>query len=163
KLNFDFCTISSPIDGQIGRTYYQIGNLVNLDTMTLTTIASIDPMYAYFNVDEPTLLRVLKLMREGEIKTIRQGAMPVEMGLADDVDRKFPLRGRGDFVNNQGDKQTATITVRGTFPNPYELKAGKPPLLRPGMFTRVRVPLGPPRPRLLVNQRAIGTDPGFKL
>ena len=40
KLNLDFCTINSPIDGQIGRTYYQIGNLVNPDTMTLTTIAS---------------------------------------------------------------------------------------------------------------------------
>jgi multidrug efflux system membrane fusion protein len=162
KLNLDFCTISSPIDGQIGRTYYQIGNLVNPDTMTLTTIASIDPMYTYFSVDEPTLLRILKLMREGEIKTIRKGEMPVEMGLADDVERKFPLRGTVDFVNNQVDKQTATITVRGTFPNPYDLKAGKPPLLRPGMFTRVRVPLGPPRPRLLVNERAVGTDQGFK-
>jgi multidrug efflux system membrane fusion protein len=162
KLNLEFCTIRSPIDGQIGRTYYQIGNLVNPDTMTLTTIASVDPMYASFSVDEPTLLRVLKLMREGEIKTIRQGEMPVEMGLADDTARKFPLRGMVDFVNNQVDKQTATITVRGTFPNPYELKAGKAPLLRPGMFTRVRVPLGPPRPRLLVNERAVGTDQGFK-
>jgi multidrug efflux system membrane fusion protein len=160
KLNLDFCTYSSPIDGQIGRTFYQIGNLVNPDTMTLTSIASIDPMYAYFSVDEPTLLRVLKLMREGEIKTIRQGEMPVEMGLADDVERKFPLRGTVAFVNNQVDKQTATITVRGTFPNPYDLKAGKPPLLRPGMF--IRVPLGPPRLRLLVNERAIGTDQGFK-
>jgi RND family efflux transporter MFP subunit len=197
QLNLDFCTIASPIDGQVSRTYFTIGNLVTPDTTTLTTIASIDPMYAYFSVDEPTFLRIIEAIRSGELKGMRTNTMPlsaagagrtmgllaaplgqgpllaaaglfptstvpVELGLADDVERKFPLRGTLDFVNNQVDRQTATITVRGTFANPYDPAKAVPPLLKPGMFVRVRVQVGPQRQRLLVNERAIGTDQGFK-
>jgi multidrug efflux system membrane fusion protein len=162
KLNLDFCTVTVPIDGQIGRTFFQIGNLISPDTTVLTTIASIEPMYAYFNVDEPTLLRVVKRIRSGQLGTVQLDKIPVRMGLADDTERKFPLRGNIDFVNNLVDKLTATITLRGTFKNPSDPEEGKPPLLKPGMFARVRVPLGRPHKALLVNERAIGTDQGYK-
>jgi RND family efflux transporter MFP subunit len=160
QLNLGFTTITAPITGAISRTLLTPGNLVNADSTLLTTIVSIDPMYAYFNVEEPTMLRVEKMIREGVIKE-RIGKVPVRMGLADDVDRKFPLVGTLDFVNNTVDPQTGTILLRGTFPNPYELH-GHPPMLTPGLFVRVRLDIGPPHKTLLVDQRAIGTDQGQK-
>jgi multidrug efflux system membrane fusion protein len=162
KLNLDFCTIRAPIDGQISRSFYQVGNLVSPDTTTLTTIVSVDPIYAYFNVDEPTFLHVLRRIREGNVHVTKLEEIPVQIGLVDDPARSFPLRGKIDFVNNQMDKMTATITVRGVFQNPGNVAEGKPRLLYPGMFTRVRVPLSPPEPSLLINERAIATEQGDK-
>lgn len=162
QLNLDFCTLSSPIDGQISRAFFQVGNLVTPDNMTLTTIVTVDPIYAYFSVDEATYQRVITLVREGAIKNAGLSAIPVELGLTTDVDHKFPIRGTLDFVNNQVDKTTATITLRGVFQNPHDIPKGVPPLLKPGLFCRVRLPIGKAHKGLLVNEQAIGTDQGYK-
>ena len=58
KLNLDFCKVTSPIDGQVSRYYLTRGNLVTQDQTLLTTVVSLDPMYAYVDVDSPTILRV---------------------------------------------------------------------------------------------------------
>jgi RND family efflux transporter MFP subunit len=100
------------------------------------------------------------MIREGILKE-RVDKVEVRMGLADDVDRQFPLSGILDFVNNTVDPQTGTILLRGTFPNPYEFHR-RPPVLTPGLFVRVRLNIGPPHPTLLIDQRAIGTDQGQK-
>jgi RND family efflux transporter MFP subunit len=160
QLNLDFTRIAAPIAGKISRTLLTEGNLVNADSTLLTTIMSIDPMYAYFNIEEPTLLRVLKMKREGVLKE-RLGHMTVRMGLADDVKHAFPLQGMLDFANNTVDPQTGTILVRGTFANPYKVPS-RPPMLMPGLFVRVRLDMGPPHKTLLVGERAIGTDQGQK-
>jgi RND family efflux transporter MFP subunit len=160
QLNLDFTRIASPIAGKISRTLLTEGNLVNADSTLLTTIMSIDPMYAYFNIEEPTLLYVLKLKREGILKE-RLGHIAVRMGLADDVKRVFPLQGTLDFANNTVDPQTGTILVRGTFANPFTVP-NRPPALMPGLFVRVRLDMGPPHKTFLVSQRAIGTDQGQK-
>ena len=57
KLNLSFTKVTSPIDGQVSRYYLTLGNLVNQDQTLLTTVVSLDPMYAYFDMDEPTLLQ----------------------------------------------------------------------------------------------------------
>jgi RND family efflux transporter MFP subunit len=154
-LNLKFCYIASPITGQVSRTFYQIGNLVTADNTLLTTVVSIDPMYAYFTVEEPTYLRIEKMMLKGILKTRKDAEIPVRMGLADDFERQFPFKGTFDFVNNIIDPTTGTITVRGVFPNPNGL-------LKPGLFARVRVNTGPKHTGLLVAERAIGTDQGQK-
>ncbi|MCE5267413.1 MAG: efflux RND transporter periplasmic adaptor subunit [Planctomycetaceae bacterium] len=161
RLNLGFTRITSPIEGRISRTLLTVGNLVNADVTDLTTIMSIDPMYAYFDVEEPTFLRLQKLVRNGVIKTRRVNEVPVVMGLADDTARAFPLHGTLDFVNNTVDPQTGTILVRGSFANPYKYPE-RLPLLTPGLFVRVRLRVGPPRKVLLVTERAIGTDQGQK-
>ena len=56
RLSYEFTKVVSPIDGQISRYYLTRGNLVNQDQTLLTTVASVDPMYVYFEMDEPTLL-----------------------------------------------------------------------------------------------------------
>jgi multidrug efflux system membrane fusion protein len=162
----EFCSIAAPISGQIGRTQMQVGNLINQDTATLTTIMSIDPIFVYFNVDEPTFLRVMNHAREsgrgpgvGAMETV------VDVGLVDDVDRSYPHRSRVDFLNNHVDTKTATITMRGRLDNPYSADpaAPRPPLFRPGMFARVRLPLGDPVERLFVPEVAVGSNQDRKI
>jgi RND family efflux transporter MFP subunit len=111
-------------------------------------------MYAYFDVDERTVLRVRKLLRTGKVRVARDGEVPVSLGLA--TDEGFPYQGTINFVDNQVNPQTGTLRVRGVFPNQDES-------LSPGLFARVRVPVGEPRPALLVTDRAIDTDQGQKI
>jgi multidrug efflux system membrane fusion protein len=72
----------------------------------------------------------------------------------------FPHDGNIDFVNNQVNPSTGSISVRGVFPNPKPQKGVR--LLSPGMFVRIRLPIGQPHPALLVIDRAISTDQGLK-
>jgi membrane fusion protein, multidrug efflux system len=68
KLNLEFTQVKSPINGMVSRYYYTPGNLVIQDQTLLTAVVSLDPMYAYFDMDEPTLLRVKRAINEGRIK-----------------------------------------------------------------------------------------------
>ena len=156
NLSHEFTRVISPIDGQISRYYQPLGNLVNQDQTLLTTVVSVDPMYVYFEMDEPTLLRTRKAVNEGKIKLPDKGVkMPVLMGLQGEDG--FPHQGTLNFVNNQVNPTTGSILVRGVFAN--HLPAGGHRLLSPGMFVRVRLPIGQPYPALLVIDRAVGSDP----
>jgi multidrug efflux system membrane fusion protein len=159
KLNLDFTQVTSPINGQVSRFYLTVGNLVNQDQTLLTTVVSLDPMYAYFDVDEPTVLRVRKAVNEGKIKRYQEGKIPVYMGLQGE--EGFPHQGTLNFVNNQVNPATGSILVRGVFPNPIPA-SGTTRVLSPGMFVRIRLPIGQPHPALLVIDRAIGSDQGLK-
>ena len=158
KLNLSFCSVTSPIDGMVARYYLTLGNLVNQDQTLLTTVVSLDPMYAYFDMDEPTLLRIRRAINEGKIKRPQDGVIPVLMGLQGEDG--FPHRGDINFVNNQVNPTTGSIAFRGVFPNPKP--QGGVRLLSPGMFVRVRLPIGNPHPAVLVIDRAISSDQGLK-
>jgi multidrug efflux system membrane fusion protein len=158
KLNLRFCSVTSPIDGQVSRYYLTLGNLVNQDQTLLTTVVSLDPMYAYFDIDEPTVLRIRRAANEGKIKRPQDGLIPVLMGLQGE--EGFPHQGNIDFVNNQVNPTTGSLSVRGVFPNPKP--QGGIRLLSPGMFVRIRLPIGNPHPALLVIDRAIASDQGLK-
>jgi RND family efflux transporter MFP subunit len=158
RLDVGFTQIKAPISGRISRSLVTKGNLVNAgggDTL-LTTIVSVDPIYAYFDVDE----RSLALFRERRAKEVggddktKQPVIPVFMGLITDGDR-FPRQGTLDFADNRINPSTGTNRVRGVFPN-------KDGLLTPNQFVRVRVPVGEKYPGLLVSDKAIGTDQGKK-
>jgi multidrug efflux system membrane fusion protein len=157
QLNLTFTQVRSPIDGQVSRYYYTLGNLINQDQTLLTTVVSVDPMYAYFDLDERTLLRVRTAIIQGRIKLpARATAFPVLMGLEGEAG--FPHQGTVDFVNNVVNPSTGTIAVRGVFTNPPITDERR--LLSPGMFVRVRLPIGQPQPALLVVDRALGSDQG---
>jgi membrane fusion protein, multidrug efflux system len=158
KLNLSFCRVTSPIDGRISRYYLTLGNLVNQDQTLLTTVVSQDPMYAYFDIDEPTVLRVRRAINEGKTKRPESGLLEVLMGLQGEDG--FPHRGNVDFVNNQVNPTTGSLSARGVFANP--LPPGGVRLLSPGMFVRIRLPIGQPHPALLVIDRSIGSDQGLK-
>src|SRR5262249_997703 len=158
-LSHEFTRVVSPIDGQISRYYLTLGNLVNQDSTLLTTVVSVDPMYAYFEMDEPTLLRIRRAINEGTVKLpADRTKMPVFMGLQGEDG--FPHQGTINFFNNQVNPTTGSILVRGVFPNPQP--KGGHRLLSPGMFVRIRLPIGEPHPALLVIDRAIASDQGLK-
>jgi RND family efflux transporter MFP subunit len=111
-------------------------------------------MYAYFDVDEYTALRVRQLVREGKSDSPRDGGYPVSLGLANE--EGYPHQGTINFVDNQVNPKTGTIRSRGMFPN-------KQDHLLPGFFARVRVPIGRAHKALLVSDRAIDSDQGQKV
>lgn len=156
RLNLDWTKVTAPISGRLSRTLITRGNLVTADQSVLTTIVTEDPMYVYFDMDEPTVLQVQALIREGKFgKTTEAGTgWPIAVGLA--TEQGYPHPGTVNFGNNEFNPSTATLQVRATVANP------KPPIGRrlfaPGTFVRVRVPISPRHPALLVVQGAVNVD-----
>jgi RND family efflux transporter MFP subunit len=158
QLDLEYTKVLAPVSGRISRYVVTVGNLImsgdqNGGTL-LTTIVSVDPMYAYFDVDEHTALRVRQLVREGKSESPRDGGYPVSIGLANE--EGHPHRGTINFVENQVNPRTGTIRARGVFPNREQT-------LLPGLFSRVRVPIGRPHKALLVSERALDADQGQKI
>ncbi len=151
QLNVDFCQVRAPIDGVISRKYLDVGNLVKADDTLMTNIVTLNPMYAYFVVDERTLLKLTRLMRSGDVPNAE--GLKILLGLADE--EGFPHSGKIDFVDNRLDNATGTLTMRATFANPKGL-------MTPGLFVRIRVPIGEPQAVIVVPEEAIGTDQGRK-
>jgi RND family efflux transporter MFP subunit len=150
ELNLSYTKIAAPIDGRIGRNLADVGNLVGATERTLlTTLVRDDPIYAYFSVSERDLLSYREHPSRMSSPTSNNGNVPVFLGLSSQSE--YPYEGRIDFVNNRLDPSTGTIQVRGLFQNPE----GR---LLPGLFARVRVPIGTTEQALLVPERAVGTD-----
>ena len=156
QLNLAFTRVTSPIDGQISRYYLTRGNLVVQDQTLLTTVVSLEPMYAYFDLDEATLLRIRRAVSERRIPVPQQSR--VLMGLQGEDG--FPHEGTINFVNNQVNPTTGSISFRGIFANPKPAAGFR--LLSPGMFVRIRLPIGQPHPAILVIDRAVVADQGLK-
>jgi RND family efflux transporter MFP subunit len=158
KLDLHYTKVTAPVDGRTSRYVVTVGNLIQAGDQgggtLLTTIVSMDPMYAYFDVDEHTALRVRQLIRQGKQESPREGGFPVSLGLANEDG--FPHDGTINFVDNQVNPRIGTIRLRGVFPN-------KDQVLLPGFFARVRTPIGRPHNALVVTERALDTDQGQKI
>jgi multidrug efflux system membrane fusion protein len=155
KINLDFCTVRAPISGRVSRYYYTPGNLVSANSTMLTTIVTMDKMYAYFDVEERTFQKIVS-SATGELP-----AVAVRMGIEGDGEKgQYPYRGVLNFVNNQVNPSTGTIALRAEFDN-VRTPAGLWKML-PGMFVRIRLDLGTPQRTPLVIDRAIQSDQGQK-
>jgi multidrug efflux system membrane fusion protein len=158
KLNLEFTKVLSPIDGQVSRRFLTVGNLVNQDQTLLTTVVSLDPIYVYFDMDEQTLKGIRDAVNDGRIKTPKDGKLPVQMALPGETN--YPRTGTIDFVNNQVNPNTGSISVRGKFPNPKPENGVR--VMSPGMFVRIRMPIGEKHMALEVIDRSITSDQGSK-
>ena len=154
QLNLDFTKVTAPISGRLSRRMVDPGNLVRADTTSLTSIVSLDPMYVYFDIDERTMLKIRRLIAGGKVKSRTEAELAVYVGLSDEDD--FPHKGTINFSDNKLDSSTGTLRVRGVIDNP------KPRLLSPGLFVRIRLPIGTPHQSVMVAEQAIGTDQGRK-
>jgi RND family efflux transporter MFP subunit len=158
KLNLDWTKVRAPVSGRASRYVVTVGNLIQSGDQfggtLLTTIESVDAMYAYFDVDEYTALRIWQLTREGKSDSPRDDRYPVSLGLANEDG--FPHAGTINFVDNRVRANTGTIRMRGVFPNREQV-------LLPGLFARIRIPVGRPHNALLVSDRALDTDQGQKI
>ncbi len=153
ELRLSFTKVKAPMAGRVSRTLVDPWNIVKADETVLTTIVAMDPMYAYFEVDERTLLRIQRYAREGLLNSNNERDVPVQMGLADE--EGYPHRGNINFLDNRVDASTGTLQIRGVFANPDRV-------LSPGLFVRVRLPVGDPYRAVLVAEEALGTDQGQK-
>jgi RND family efflux transporter MFP subunit len=157
-LNLEYTGVIAPVSGRVSRYVVTVGNLIQSGEQNggtlLTTVVSVDPMYVYFDMDERTVLRLRNLIREGKASSARDTEWPLALGLATEVG--FPHEGTINFEDNQVNPKTGTLRVRGVFRNKDEL-------LSPGLFARVRVPIGRAHRALLVTDRAIDTDQGQKV
>lgn len=157
RLNLSYTRVLAPISGRIGRRLVTAGNLVQGGGMMpgtlLATLVSLDPIYCYFEVDEPAFLRYRTNATQRTAAGEATIALRCDLALVNETG--FPREGRVDFFDNQVDRKTGTIRLRGVFPNPDHR-------LVPGMFARARVPAGPPVAALLVPAVAVGSDQGNK-
>jgi multidrug efflux system membrane fusion protein len=146
KLNLAYTRVTAPIDGRVSKAEITLGNLVDASAV-LTSVVSLDKIYASFDGDEETYLRVGRQAHQGE-------PVVVKVGLANE--EGFPHEGKLEFVDNQLDAQTGSVRMRATFANTDGA-------LVPGLFARVQLGGGSASAKaILINDRAIGTDQNRK-
>ncbi len=160
RLNVSFTQVTAPISGRVGRNLVDPGNLVGEGEPTLlTTVTDSAPMHVYFSLNERDLLRAYEMYRA---RVKEKGYNPDQepdsradislfLGVANE--EGYPHEGEMDFADSELDTGTGTLQLRGIFPN-----SENPPVLLPGLFARVRMPIQELPDALLVTERAIGSD-----
>ncbi|MFZ1910535.1 MAG: efflux RND transporter periplasmic adaptor subunit [Burkholderiales bacterium] len=144
RLNVQYCTIRSPIEGYVGRVLLQLGNMVKAnDTISLVVINQVQPIYVTFAIPEQQLAEIRRHMADGplEVKVLSSDARHNQ--LAD---------GRLVFIDNAVDQSTGTIKLRAQFDN-HDL------MLWPGQFVNVSVKLYEQHDALVVPSLAVQTGP----
>jgi RND family efflux transporter MFP subunit len=157
KINLGYTRVTAPFDGRVDRHLVDPGNLVGAGKPTpLAYITRLDPIYAYFNLNERDLVRLMEKRREKRITNLKDNPVPVFGAIAGE--QGYPHEGRLDFASTSVDPNTGTILLRAVFNNP--LVASATPGLLPGMFVRIRIPVEVRENALLVPERALGVDQG---
>ena len=150
ELDLSYTRITAPISGRVSYALITAGNYVNAGQSHLTSLVSTDKMYAYFDVDEQSYLKYLRLSENGKRADTRDAtANPVYMALANDSD--YQHMGNIDFVDNSVNQQTGTIRIRATFANNDNS-------LLPGLFARIKLVGSDSYQGILIDEKAIGTD-----
>lgn len=144
-LDLEYAEVRAPIDGRVGRPDITVGNMVQAGQAVLTTLQSIDPIYADFDMDEQTYLRLMKGMTGGA----RGTNMQVFMALADESE--FEREGVIRSFDNQLSGDSGTLRVRAEFKNTDGV-------LTPGLFARIRLGSAQKTAAVLINDSAIGTE-----
>jgi membrane fusion protein, multidrug efflux system len=155
RLNLRYTEVRAPVDGRVGRLEITVGNLVSAgpEAPVLTTLVSVNPIYASFNADEQIVMRALNALGGNGSVASQVGRIPVQISTV--MSNGTPIEGRLQLIDNQVDARTGTVRLRAVFDN----AGGR---LIPGQFVRVRMGHAKPEPALLVNERAIGTDQNKK-
>jgi membrane fusion protein (multidrug efflux system) len=112
EINLGYTEIRAPIDGQIGATTVNPGNVVGPTSGTLATIVAQDPMYVTFS------LPVVDALKFRQQNTAQGGLDNIDLLLQLPDGRMYGQTGKVDFINNQISENTDTLNWRGTIPNP---------------------------------------------
>ncbi len=153
QLDLGYTQIAAPVPGRVNRAEITVGNLVNGggDAPVLTTIVSLDPIYASFDVDEQNYVRYLHANGDAMAK---MASIPVKLALSGDTDFKY--EGHIKTFDNELDTKSGTVRARAVLDN----KTGA---LIPGLYARVRVSGTGKHNAILISERAIVTDQNRKL
>jgi RND family efflux transporter MFP subunit len=155
RINLGYTRVTAPFAGRMDRHLVTAGNLVGAGGSTaLAEITRMDPIYAYFTLNERDLISLMKETPKNAQMSYNQKTVPVFAGVTDT--ESYPLEGRLDFASTSLDPSTGTILLRAVFSNPR----GAPglPRLMPGMFLRLRIPIDVRENALLIPERALGVD-----
>src|SRR6185295_1809272 len=151
RLNLGYTQVRAPVSGRVGRLEVTVGNLVAAGpgAPVLTTLVSVNPIYASFDADEQVVARALKDVANAHGQV---SAIPVDLETAanDSV-----LHGRLQLVDNQVNARSGTVRARAVFDN-------EDGVLMPGQFAKVRMGRPKTTTAVLVNERAVGTDQSKK-
>jgi multidrug efflux system membrane fusion protein len=174
RIQLGYTTIFASHSGRIGRRLVDEGNILKANETLLTRLIVLDPIYITFDIDERTVLMFRKLIAAGKIASSRDRKLEVLVGLADEEGYSF--HATLTFADNQLDLNTGTLRFRAEMPNlplqfgPLPAIVGSPAavgaeqkglrLLSPGMFVRVRLPVGKEHPGVLIPEEALGSDQG---
>lgn len=147
RLNLSYTRVLSPINGRVSKAEVTTGNLVD-GAVILTSVVSSNPIYASFDGDEDTYLRVARVSQKG-------APVMVKIGLANETG--FPHTGKLEFVDNSLDAKTGSVRMRATFDNSDNM-------LVPGLFARVQLGGADSAQTraVLISDRAVGTDQNRK-
>lgn len=147
RLNVAYSRVTAPITGRVSKAEVTTGNLVD-GSVVLTSVVSNNPIYATFDGDEDTYLRVGREAQRGAPVTVK-------VGLANETG--FPHEGKLEFVDNQLDAKTGSVRMRATFDNGDNA-------LVPGLFARVQLggSESAKKNAILISDRAVGTDQNRK-
>jgi RND family efflux transporter MFP subunit len=153
SINLGYTKVLAPFDGVVTNHLVDLGTLVGTSgsTTTLATIVQTDLIYVYFTASEPQVLAIRRnLAGQGRsLRTTDLSDIPVEIGLQDE--EGYPHKGHLDYTSPQVDSSTGTLAGRALFDN-------KDHALLPGLFVRVRIPIGHQDSALLTRDDAIGTS-----
>jgi multidrug efflux system membrane fusion protein len=141
RLDLDYCSVRSPIDGRTGHRLVDVGNVVEANKGSLLVIQRLDPIYADFTVTENDLTGVQKNMSQGSLR--------VEVRLPDEPGE--PRAGALTFLDNAVQDGTGTVKLRATIPNADRR-------FWPGRFVKVRLVLSTLRDAVLVPASAPQTS-----
>ncbi len=147
RLNLGYTSVTAPISGRVSKAEITTGNLVD-GSAILTSVVSNKDIYASFDGDEDTYLRVARVSQKG-------APVVVKVGLANETG--FPHEGKLEFVDNRLDPATGSVRMRATFSNDDNT-------LVPGLFARVQLS-GDARAKTsaaVISERAVGTDQNRK-
>ena len=150
QLNVSYTQVRAPVAGRVGKLEVTVGNLVAAGpgAQVLTTLVSVNPIYAAFDADEHVVGRALRDIAQDAQARGRVERIPVEMSTASS---ERVHQGHLQLVDNQVNAKSGTVRVRAVFENPE----GR---LMPGQFAKVRLGRAETTPALLINERAVGTD-----
>lgn len=148
QLDLEYAHIIAPIAGRVGRAELTVGNVVETgaNAPVLTQIVATDKLYAEFNVDESSYIQFVR-------NAHNQKAMPVELTLAGDTSVVY--QGHIASFDNRLDSNSGTIRARALFDN-------QDGALTAGMFANIRMGSADTEKKLLVPERAIGTNQSKK-
>ena len=151
RINLNYTSITAPISGRIGKSNVTVGALVTAhQPMALATIQQLNPMYVDVTQSTADVLRLRRLLEEGQLNQNNKNERIVKLFLDDGTE--YPLKGILQFRDVTVDPTTGSVTLRIVFPNPKNI-------LLPGMFVRAVIPEGVNTKAILVPQQSISRDP----
>ncbi|HUO53127.1 MAG TPA: efflux RND transporter periplasmic adaptor subunit [Rhodoblastus sp.] len=154
KLNLTYTEVRAPFDGQMSKHLIDVGNMVGASPQTavLAQISLLDPIYVVANISSQQALEIRANLDQRRLTLEELHKVPVEAALSDE--KGFPHKGTMEYVAPSIDAATGTLYLRGILPNPNRT-------LLPGMFVKVRLPMGKVvKSALLVPQAALQDDQG---